>query len=128
MPLNSSSIQSYRIINYTLLVLFMAGLLWLLFSPVTPSCYYQKNYGINCPTCGLTRDFKSILKGDFSGLIAANSFYYFSAFSLVFLSRIVANTLLYYRSNRNVLMVYETVVAVCILILLILGLSQTTSI
>ncbi len=127
MSLNNRSRQSYRLINYTLLVLFVVGLLWLLYGPVTPSCYYQDTYGMSCPTCGLTRDFKSILSGDFSNLISKSSLYFFVAFSLIFLTRILANMLLNFSNIRKVFIVYEVAAAIIIGTLLVFGLSQSYS-
>ena len=80
--------QNYNIVNITLFIVFLIGLIYVVFSSETVVCYYVKNFNQECTSCGLTRDFKSIIKLDFNCLINPHSFYYFSALAIIFFSRI----------------------------------------
>lgn len=119
--LNNTAILNYKIVNYILLAVFVVGLLFVLFSPISVSCYYNQTYGIICPTCGLTRDFKAILHGNTTDLISSSSLFFFSAFSCLFISRILSSILISIRSNLYVFVVFETIVIFSILTLLILA-------
>lgn len=119
--LSNTAILNYKIVNYILLAVFVVGLLFVLFSPINISCYYTQTYGISCPTCGLTRDFKAILNGNTTDLISSSSLFFFSAFSCLFISRILSSILMSFRSNLYVFVVFETIVIFSILTLLILA-------
>ena len=49
-------------------------------------CYYQKKYGTPCPTCGISRDFSMIIKGDI--VMNKNSLQLFGFFSFQLFMRI----------------------------------------
>ncbi len=54
------------------------------------SCYYEQKYGVSCPTCGVTRAFNSIIKGDLkiATELNKNSLQLFCFFSFQFLMRL----------------------------------------
>jgi hypothetical protein len=37
-----------------------------------PDCFFKSTFGIDCPGCGMTRAFFSLLKGDLMGSLAYN--------------------------------------------------------
>lgn len=46
----------------------MLGLIYVITSENTLTCYYKENFNILCKTCGITRDFKSIIQFKFNKL------------------------------------------------------------
>ncbi|WP_430614416.1 hypothetical protein [Flavobacterium sp. JP2137] len=117
--LSKTAVFQYQTVNYTLLLILLIGAVFALYSPLTPSCYYS-DLGITCPSCGLTRDFKSILQGAKAPFINPASPYYFAAFSCLILSRVTAIIRLKYRRKTNGLIRFEGVVvgliALCLLL------------
>lgn len=78
---------AYIIVNTTLILLFLLGLVYLFFFDINIQCYYKTKFGLSCKTCGLTRDFKSIIFLNFSDIINQNSWLYFLLFTYIFISR-----------------------------------------
>ena len=83
---------TYFIVNSTVLVFFIFGLLWLQLIKTdtveAPKCQYKAITGKDCPTCGITRDFVSI--SDFKKKetpINSKSIFYFYFFLYIAVSR-----------------------------------------
>ena len=63
-----------------------------------PSCYWQKNYDITCPSCGSTRCIISFMKGDFISSFLYNPFLFVLITYLLLLNLLyIINTIL----NKN---------------------------
>lgn len=43
-----------------------------IYSDVFEQCFYVKHFGVECPTCGLTRSFYAFFNGKFRAAIAYN--------------------------------------------------------
>lgn len=86
---NKRNNSDYKIVNIILVIIFIIGLTYIVFSNESMSCYYKDNFNISCKTCGITRDFKSILKLDFSYLINSISINLFISIVIFFISRFV---------------------------------------
>lgn len=87
--------RSYLIVNISLLAIFLLAFLYFFFNKEPMRCYYEEHYNYLCSTCGITRDFKSILKFRFEELINAKSLYYFGTFLFIFSSRVIVTLLLW---------------------------------
>jgi len=88
----NNKFSTYFIVNSTVLVFFILGLLWLQLIKTdtveAPKCEYKKITGKDCPTCGITRDFVSISKFEDVELhINSKSIYYFYFFAYIVISR-----------------------------------------
>jgi hypothetical protein len=59
--------SDYHIFNLLLFLATVALIIILKTNIVTVACPYAKA-GIECPTCGLTRSFKSLLNGNITGI------------------------------------------------------------
>ena len=57
------------------------------------SCYYKEKYNVICSTCGITRDFKSLLAFEDENLINPLSKKYFTFLLSFFLMRFIASFL-----------------------------------
>lgn len=42
---------------------------------IKTSCFFQDNFGLTCPACGLTRATISLLNLDFKGAVSYNTYY-----------------------------------------------------
>lgn len=82
----------------------------------TLRCYYIENYNQNCPSCGLTRDFKSMLNGNF-GYATTFSKNYFLTFISFFFSRFIV-TLLLFKINKIQLLIFLDIIIMLFLILI----------
>lgn len=59
-------------------------------------CYYKEVYGVDCPSCGLSRAFSAILQFDFKAATDLNksSLWVFSFFLIQLVMRIAINRIL----------------------------------
>lgn len=105
----------YSIINYILILIFIIGALYVLFSKGTVKCFYKENYDILCKTCGLTRDFKSMAKLDFSNLINPISVYYYTALILVFTSRFISLRMLMKNVELKRILTFDITIAALVI-------------
>nr|WP_282133027.1 DUF2752 domain-containing protein [Cellulophaga baltica] len=96
---NSDAIhrRNHLFFNLLFILFFAAALLYILISKDTLTCYYKTNYGLECPTCGFTRDFKSILNFQTAHLINTKSLVYFKVLGAFFISRIVVSLFLVFK-------------------------------
>jgi hypothetical protein len=107
--------NAYYQVNTAFIVLLVAGFMLLYMSKLhyfkIPACYYKAKYGVECKTCGLTRDFYKIMSfNNIKSLHNPFSLRYFSFLAYALLSRIVI-LLLFLKAP----MYKEIVVADCIL-------------
>lgn len=109
---NKRNNLDYKIVNIILVIIFIIGLIYVIFSNESLNCYYKENFDILCKTCGITRDFKSILKLDFSNLINPISINYFIAILLIFSSRIVSLILLYKNLELRRIVTFEIIIGI----------------
>lgn len=105
---------SYLIVNFILGLTFLLGFFYLIFSESNLVCYYKDNYNILCSTCGLTRDFKSILKFEFESLINSRSLYFFLFFSIFFLTRIISTLYILKNINLKKVFIYDCIIVILI--------------
>ncbi len=113
--------KDYQLVNIILIVLFLIGFVYVAIVEESMTCYYKSVHGTVCNTCGMTRDFKSMIKFDFSYLINPHSTFFFLLFSLFFFTRIgVLISLLKLESPKKVLLfdiVYGTVMVIAVLLI-----------
>lgn len=64
------------LIQLTLIIVFVFIFVFVKSSLINliPPCYWQENYGFNCPSCGSTRCIISLMNGDFSSAFSYNPF------------------------------------------------------
>ena len=101
---------SYKIVNLVLIVLFSVGFFYVSFTEDTLHCFYQKNYGVACPTCGLTRDFRQLLSLEFTPLINPISVNYFFSILMLYSTRFLSLSLLYKEVRIKWIFVFDVVV------------------
>ncbi|QCE43153.1 DUF2752 domain-containing protein [Psychroserpens sp. NJDZ02] len=101
--------RAYIITNISLILIFLLGLVYLLFSEHNLICYYKQNFNVLCNTCGLTRDFKSILRLDFDNLINKFSLYFFLFLMVFSFSRILTTLLLFKKINVKKVLIIDCV-------------------
>ncbi len=109
---NKQNNLDYKIVNIILVIIFIIGLTYVIFSNESLNCYYKANFDILCKTCGITRDFKSILKLDFNNLINPISIDYFIAIFLIFSSRIISLILLYKSVKLRKIVTFEIIIGI----------------
>ena len=83
--------SSYKIINL-IFIGVLAGIFiyaGILYTPGLVNCVVKKQTGIDCISCGLTRDFNSILNLKFENLINPFSPQILSFFLIQFLARLI---------------------------------------
>lgn len=122
MAFNKSTQNDYLIINTAISLIFIIGFLYLILSENTISCYYKDIYKIDCPSCGLTRDFKTILnfKWDFINPISP---YYFFSLSTFFISRIFLSILTFKFNLKKIILFdlfFSSLLFICLIILIFL--------
>ena len=110
--INKRNNLDYKIVNIVLVIIFTIGLAYVVFSNESLNCYYKENFDILCKTCGITRDFKSILKLDFSNLINPISINFFIAISLIFSSRIVSLIMLYKNVKIRKIVTFDIIIGI----------------
>jgi len=87
--------STYKIINLVLFILLLICILWLVSIKMDitkpPQCQYKSVTDKDCPSCGMTRDFVSILENS-NEMILINkiSIYYFIFFISAIISRSIA--------------------------------------
>jgi len=67
------TLKYIRIFAYILLIIFLIMLKYL--DNMHWTCYINENFGILCPTCGITRATKAILNFDFILALKNNAYY-----------------------------------------------------
>ncbi|MCG8238371.1 DUF2752 domain-containing protein [Tenacibaculum finnmarkense genomovar ulcerans] len=122
MAFNKSTQNDYLIINTAISLIFIIGFLYLILSENTINCYYKDIYKIDCPSCGLTRDFKTILnfKWDFINPISP---YYFFSLSTFFISRIFLSILTFKFNLKKIILFdlfFSSLLFICLIILIFL--------
>ena len=118
--MNSKKIKSndYLIVTIALISLFILGLAYVVTFENTLTCYYKENVNILCKTCGITRDFKAIIKLDFENLINPFSTLYFAIFSSFFVTRIIMVILILQKINIKKIIIFDIVLGVILLLTL----------
>ena len=62
---------------------------------IAPSCFWQENYGFNCPSCGATRCVTNFINGNFSLAFSYNPFLFILIVYLFLLDLLyIINTIL----------------------------------
>ena len=85
-------------------------------------CYYKSHDGFECPTCGLTRDFSQFLSLDFHSCLNPASYYYFTAFTLIFITRILHSLIVYRKPHQLKSFIFlDGVVFIFSIFLIVLG-------
>ena len=102
----------YKIVNITILLIFLIGLAYVVFTNESLNCYYKENFNVLCKTCGITRDFKSILRLDFSNLINPISINFFVAFFLIFTSRFISLFMLFKNVTIRKVLTFDIIIAI----------------
>jgi len=85
--------------------------LYVSFTENTLHCFYQENYGVACPTCGLTRDFRQLLSLEFTHLINPVSASYFLFILVLYSTRFLSLFLIYKEVKIKWIFVFDVVVA-----------------
>jgi hypothetical protein len=84
--------EAYLLFNYILVIIIGFSLIILITIPTNKSiqCSYKSKRSITCPSCGFTRDFKTIIRVGYKKdqMINRNSISIFSFFSIQLLLRI----------------------------------------
>ena len=86
------------------------GLTYVAFANESLTCYYRENFNILCKTCGITRDFKSILKLDFSNLINPISINFFVAIFFIFISRLISLFMLFKNERLRKILTFDILI------------------
>lgn len=68
------NLKTLRIILYIFIIISLIALK-LMGSSLLGECYINKNFGLLCPSCGITRATESLLNLDFTKALSYNSFY-----------------------------------------------------
>lgn len=68
------NLKYIRIIIY-IIILVLLCMLKLMHASTFGECYINENFGLLCPSCGITRATESLLNFDFLNAISYNSFY-----------------------------------------------------
>jgi hypothetical protein len=92
--------STYFLVNAAILFVLMILCVWIAFSPVDVQCAYAAK-GLSCPTCGLTRAFRTVLAFDFEHIYIQRSVFqivFFFAFQLIW--RVIV-FLLYFRKEPS---------------------------
>lgn len=111
---DTNSRRDYITVNLILTFLFIVFFLFVIILDNPISCYYKKNFTYLCKTCGLTRDFKSILSLNFSNLINPISLNFFLALSMLFISRFLSIIItLNKKKVYNVIIIDFVVIIIC---------------
>ena len=114
--------HKYLLVNSILIALFFGGILYLKYFPAKIQCYYKSHYGFECPTCGLTRDFSQFLSLDFHSPLNPASYYYFTAFALIFVPRILHSLIVYRKPHQLKSIIFlDGVVLVFSIFVVVLG-------
>ncbi|MBM0650369.1 DUF2752 domain-containing protein [Capnocytophaga genosp. AHN8471] len=114
--------HKYLLVNSILIALFFGGILYLKYFPAKIQCYYKSHYGFECPTCGLTRDFSQFLSLDFHSPLNPASYYYFTAFTLIFVTRILHSLIVYRKPHQLKSIIFlDGVVLVFSIFVVVLG-------
>lgn len=116
--LKSKIIRSndYLIITIALILLFILGLIYVVTSENTLTCYYKENFNISCKTCGITRDFKSIIQLKFNELINPLSTIYFGMLNLFFMTRLIIIILISRKINIKKIIYFDIVLGIILLL------------
>ncbi|WP_314201525.1 DUF2752 domain-containing protein [Capnocytophaga sputigena] len=115
--------HKYLLVNGIFIALYLGGILYLKYFPTKIQCYYKSHYGFECPTCGLTRDFSQFLSLDFHSLLNPASYYYFTAFALIFVTRILHSLIVYRKPHQLKSIIFlDGVVFVFSIFIVVLGL------
>lgn len=112
--------RSYLIVNISLLAIFLLAFMYFFFNKEPMRCYYEEHYNYLCSTCGITRDFKSILKLNISGLVNPKSPFYFGAFSLIFLSRVGIVLLLRKEKSLKTIVRFDILLAASLIVFILI--------
>ncbi|MBW6409461.1 DUF2752 domain-containing protein [Clostridium weizhouense] len=74
--------DTFKIYFKNFFIMILIGIIVILISKYTnkPTCIFYNYIGIPCPTCGITRAFKYLIKGDLN-----KAFYFHPLFPLVLL-------------------------------------------
>ncbi len=120
MLMELKNMSSYLIVNVIILSLFFIAYFYVFFSKKQIPCYIKNKYNIECKTCGLTRDFKSILSFNSKKMINPLSKVYFKSFSIFFISRVLIVVMLSISKNTKKIIIFDIVVVALILV----GLSR----
>ena len=114
--------HKYLLVNSILIALFFGGILYLKYFPAKIQCYYKSHYGFECPTCGLTSDFSQFLSLDFHSPLNPASYYYFTAFALIFVTRILHSLIVYRKPHQLKSIIFlDGVVLVFSIFVVVLG-------
>ena len=100
--------KNYKIFNVIFLLIIFCGVsfLYIVKSEIVnaPQCYYKARYGIECPTCGLTRDLIHLSNGNLNvTLINRNSLLVFTFFVYLVISRLFSILCLFLYDCKKVL-------------------------
>ncbi len=107
--------RNHLFFNLLFILFFTSALLYVLISKDTLTCYYKTNYGIECPTCGFTRDFKSILNFQTAHLINSQSLLYFNILSTFFIARILISLILLFKFRYRPILIVDLML-ICVFI------------
>ncbi len=101
--------RNHLFFNLLFILFFAVALLYIFISKDTLTCYYKTNYGLECPTCGFTRDFKSILNFRTAHLINTQSLVYFKVLSTFFISRIAVSLFLVFKFRYKAILITDLI-------------------
>ena len=101
--------RNHLFFNLVFILFFTSALLYVLISKDTLTCYYKSNYGLDCPTCGFTRDFKSILNFQTTHLINPQSLQYFYILSSFFIARLLISLILLFKFRYRPVLIVDLI-------------------
>ncbi len=101
--------RNHLLFNLLLILFFTTALLYILIWKDTLTCYYISNYGLECPTCGFTRDFKAILNFKTTHLLNPRSLVYFRVLSTFFISRIAITLFLMFKLRYKYILIADLI-------------------
>ena len=108
---NLSYWTTYQLFNLSFLVLFSTLFIYVIFFANSGFivCSIKSQTGFDCPSCGLTRDFYSILHGQYDKLVNGYSMGIFLFFMVQFIMRIL---LVMLRLTKKGIVVTDIIISV----------------
>jgi hypothetical protein len=92
--------STYFLVNAAVLLVLIVLFAWIAFIPADVKCVYAAK-GLSCPTCGLTRAFRTVLSFDFANVHLQRSVFQITFFFVIQLIWRAIVFLMYFRREPS---------------------------